>query len=235
MHLQPDAPRRGVLGSPHVPGRDRPGDGRKARGSAPIAETGDGKTRSSAIPIGTPRVNDELRAAIGRIFEDSLWEINKTVYARLGAMLGDVVLYAVLDVPNKRSYLEVIHPESLVEYECDPVGIPQMYAIEEEVDDPEPQTEFVEKVIRREEGWLVRNNQGEPIGCEFRTYLIRHLEPEPWDWYGTGSSWTEPYPFVPMVLVPHMKIMPSVPFGQAEYTPVAPKLRELVRMKASVE
>jgi hypothetical protein len=193
---------------------------------------GDGKVVPSAIPIETD--SDAVRPAIGIVFEASDWETNKTVYGRLGAMTGEVGLFAVDDTLNGVPYLEVVDPSSIVEYACDAVGNCQRYAIEEWRPDPRPDARKdadgeVERVLYREVGELVRDGEtGLPVACRFRTFL----DGEAFDWAsnapvadGEGVGvWTEPYPFVPFALVAHQKILPRSPFGVAEGSQVVSKI-----------
>jgi len=190
---------------------------------------GDGSKSPSAVPI---ECDDSIRPALARVLVDSQFDILKTVYGRLGAMLGDVGLYAVNDPLMGRAYMEVIHPSSIVEYDADPTGIPNFYAIEEQRIDPRREAKPGSRCTFREEGRLVGGK------CEFRTFISANDAAarnttaawEPYDWSdhaGAGSTWTEDYPFVPLVLATHSKVLPRCPFGQAEITPILSKIREL--------
>jgi len=191
-------------------------------------ECGDGKIRPSAVPIETR--NEALRPVIAKILVDSDWEQNKTVFCRLGAALGDVALFAVDDVQNERTYLEVIDPNSIVDYEDDGLGCCYRYIIEELRPDPRDtaltdQYGMPYKVIYREEAELLFDEDNQPVGVHFATFLM-DAGRIPWDWDGQGEDWEEPYPFLPLVLVPHTKQLPRIPFGQAEGMPMLSKVLE---------
>lgn len=189
-------------------------------------EAGDGKATPSAIPILTR--SDAVRTPLARIFEDSQINANIRLFPRLGAMCGDVGVYAVNDRYNRRTYLEFIHPRSIVEYIADPTGIPEYYAIEEWWDDPRPAKRSVFKVIRREEGRLLRDGTGQPVACEFRTFIVEGGKKTPFAWeMDERPVWVEDYPFVPLVVVPHIKVDQRIPFGQFEVSTLWPKIAKL--------
>ena len=191
-------------------------------------ETGDGTVRPSAIPIETR--NESLRPVIGQILAASDWESNKTILARIGSAVGDVGIFAVDDTLNSQAYMEVIDPTSIVRYVADPQGQCQLYSLEEWRPDPRPGAVVdsygeVNRVVYREDGVLERGDDGKPIGCRFSTYL----DDTPFSWSdGSGEhSWVEPYPFVPFVLIAHVKILPKSPFGMSAGQAVLSKIREI--------
>lgn len=189
---------------------------------------GDGKIQPSAIPIVTK--NENLRPIIAKIFEDSDWEQNKTVFCRLGAALGDVAIFAVDDINYQRTYLEVIDPNAIVDYEDDGLGCCHYYIIDEPRLDPRPgalvdQFGMPRQVMYREQGELLFDSDNQPVAAKFSTFLMDGVQ-IPYDWEGQGTSWEEPYPFLPLVLVPHTKQIPRIPFGQAEGMPMLSKVLE---------
>jgi len=194
-------------------------------------ELGDGKTRPSAVPIETR--NEALRPLLAKILAESKWEIEKTVYARTGAMLGSVGIFSCLDVRRKRTYLEVIDPANIYDYRTDALGEGRYYLYAEWRDDPRrnipnnidgtrPRVRYVE------EGTVETDGFGVPLQCRFRTCLMESSGvkiPFAWD-ENQGSEWTEDYPFLPLVVVAHTKVIAKCPFGQAEGMPAVVKMLE---------
>jgi hypothetical protein len=175
-------------------------------------KAGDGKKVYSAMPF---LCEDEaVRPALAKVLEVSRFALYAPTMARLGAMCGEVGLMAVNDRVNRRTYLEVIDPESIVEYVADPTGTCLAYRLVEFRDDPRAGMQNQPQVLYREDAELVTDARNRPIGCRFATFLDDR--PYPWPENGTRSSWVENYPFVPLVLVPHIRMSPKFPFGHSE-------------------
>lgn len=143
---------------------------------------------SGAIPIVTE--NEELRPAIAKLWQWSNWQAKKQLFVRWGACFGDVVLKVVDDLPRQKVYLQVLHPRMLKDAQFDWRGNITSAIIE--YTDWEPATtgrgQYVEftytEIITKEQFSTLKNN-------------------EPFDYYGSGATWTNPYGFVPLTLAVH--------------------------------
>jgi hypothetical protein len=175
-------------------------------------DAGDGTVVYSAMPF---RCKDEgVRPAIARVLKESRFALYCHTMARIGAMTGEVGLMAVNDRVNRRTHLEVIDPESVIQYVADPTGTCLAYRIVEWRDDPRPGNEHMPQVPYREDAELQYDRDGRPYGCRFRTFLWD--EPFAWEENGPRAEWVERYPFVPFVLIPHIRMSPKFPYGHSE-------------------
>jgi len=173
---------------------------------------GDGSSVPSALPIVTD--DERHREAIAQVWEWSSWMARKDIMSLWGAVLGDVVLQ-VVDAPDREKvYLQLVHPGALQEITTDNFGNIKGYIIEEYRTDPENSDRQVryKEVCEREEG---------SDAIEYTTYRDDALYP----WMGDTAKWTEPYGFVPMVLVKHNDV--GLQWGWAEMQPVLSKAREI--------
>lgn len=160
---------------------------------------GDGKTKPSALPIETD--NEKLREPISTLWKWSNWQINKQIVTLHGSVLGDVVMQVVDDVERKKVYIQPVHPGLLKSVEVDAWGNVKGYEIEETREDPNaPGRAATYKETAERDGESV----------VYRTFL----NGVPYAWMGELSEWSEPYGFIPMVLVQHNNV--GLDFGWSE-------------------
>ena len=97
-------------------------------------EAGDGKTVPSAIPI--VAANPAVREALALVWLWSNWSIQKDVFPRFGAVLGDVAL-AVDDDPDRQQVtMNVIHPRTVYDIDRDKQGNCRAYDLRDLRQDP---------------------------------------------------------------------------------------------------
>jgi len=168
-------------------------------------EAGDGESRPSALPILAD--NQAIRPAIARLWRDSNWQVNKDVFTRWGAVLGDVALKVVDDTARGQVRLEVVHPGHLEDVEFDVMGNVRAYLLRRWEEDPatvaiqdlpvlaDPQDRG-RAVLYHERAY----RDGEQV--VYQTYK----DGKPYAWNGEAAEWSEPYGFTPMVLVNHEAI-----------------------------
>lgn len=141
-----------------------------------------------AIPL--TMASDELKLAIRQLWLWSNWGIQKTLYVRYGAQLGDVFL-KVIDEPEKEKVrLEIVHPGKIKDCVFDAVGNVKEINIEYERVEPDGKTWYVygEKITQQS---FATTKAGKPYA--YNT-----------DENGKGvTEWPNPYGFVPMVLTKH--------------------------------
>jgi hypothetical protein len=189
-------------------------------------EAGDGKSVPSALPIVIPKDSgdpESLRRAISAVWRDSNWQVNKTVWTRNGAVMGDTALQVVEDEARRKVYFSVVRPTSLKWVDVDPFGNVKGYVIEEQRGDPEWDGTGQQPLVTFTE---VCRKAGETI--EFETY--RSGEPYDWRSYPDGrrgdtSSWSRPYGFVPLVLTQHINV--GLCWGWSEFHALLSRIREL--------
>lgn len=167
-------------------------------------DAGDGKSKPSACPVETK--NAYLRPLISQIWKDSVWQVNKDIYARLGACHGDVFLHAVDDPRKERVFFVVREARTVFDVSKDERGNVVGYTIVEHRPDPEWAGDALSSppwVLYLEECW---RGEGELVW--FRTSIVRNGQAEPYDWrtYADGEeplghTWEQPYGFVPLVHV----------------------------------
>jgi hypothetical protein len=165
-------------------------------------DAGDGKTKPSACPIETD--HEYLRPLISQIWKDSVWQVNKDIFARLGACHGDVFLQGVDDPRRGRVYFVVREARTVYDVAKDERGNVTGYTIVEHRPDPGWSAESVMAcppwVLYVEECW---KEDAETI--RYRTSIVRNGQAEPYDWREyeegeamVGPEWDQPYGFVPM-------------------------------------
>jgi hypothetical protein len=160
---------------------------------------GDGEQTASALPIITE--NELLRPAISQIWRWSNWQINKNITTLYGAILGDVILQVVDDIERGKVYLQILHPSLIRAIEVDPWGNVKGYTIEEQRQHPlSPNTSCIYKETAERDG----NN------VVFKTFL----NGAPYAWSGELYEWSEPYGFIPMVLIQHNNV--GLDYGWSE-------------------
>lgn len=188
----------------------------------------DGAGDTGALPIAIPQTTDKttaenLRAAIVRIWKDSNWQVNKSIWARYGVVKGDTVLRVVDDTGREKVYLEVVRPDILKHIRRDPSGNVKAYEIEEVRDDPtdasKPKVTYTEIAERVAESFPEDAPGGQGL-VRYQTFL----NGKPYAWNGVAAEWTENYGFVPMVVVKHIDV--GLEWGWAELLPGLAKLRE---------
>ncbi len=178
-------------------------------GGALDPEAGNGEARESCLPIVTE--NEALRAPLSRLWRDSNWGVNKDITTLWGAVLGDVGIRVVDDVARGKVYLQNVHPSTLRDVTLDPFGNVKAYEIEEVRRHPltGANVTYLETAER----------DGEAV-----VYRTR-LDGKPYAWNGVAAEWSEPYGFVPMVVVQHRNV--GLEWGWGEAHPALSKIREV--------
>jgi hypothetical protein len=181
-------------------------------------EAGGGDETRSALPIETD--NQSLRPAIARAWDDSRWQVNKDHYIRIGAALGDVALKVVDDTQKRKVYLQVVYPGSIKWADRDPYGRVRSYIIEEYRRDPRVvgMRDVSPNVDPRSGRAVVRYTEKAFLDGEDVVYQT-FLNGLPFDWNiserdglvmgnraGAVVEWSEPYGFVPLVIVEHESV-----------------------------
>lgn len=172
-----------------------------------------------AIPIYVEDTADEerLRAVISLVWKNSNWRDNKSVHVLRGSMLGDAVLYIRDDPERGDVSIESMHPSITKSVDIDRRGYVRSYEIEE--------TRLLDN---RQYTYNETCEHGTGDEIVFRTY--RNGSPYAWpenvDASGTArAKWTEPYGFVPMVIVRHINM--GLDWGLSAYGNYTPKFAEL--------
>jgi len=172
---------------------------------------GDGSEVPSALPIVT--ANEKLRPAIATGWRASNWSMRKNILTLWGATLGDVGLRVIDDPTRKKAYIDVVHPSAISDITLDAFGNVKGYTLEETVLDPrEGKTGTVaySEVASRDGDLVV-----------YKTYLDNTL----YGWNEMPETWSEPYGFVPFVLIRHNDV--GLDFGWSELFPAMSKVREV--------
>lgn len=141
-----------------------------------------------AVPVVTE--NPALLEAVTQLWQWSNWQAKKQLFTRWGACLGDVALKVVDDVQRQKVYLQVLHPRMLKDCQFDWRGNVTAATIEYEDYEPSPERS----------GVYVEYTYTEVIDKrQFSTFK----NGEPYDYFGSGATWPNPYGFVPLVLAVH--------------------------------
>lgn len=168
-------------------------------------EAGDGEKVQSALPILTK--NEAIRKPIASIWKASRLQEEKTVLCRFGAAMGDVAMVLNDDPDREKIYIEIVPASSIKHVERNYRGEIIGYMREELRPDPNiSYTDFTNAppyVTYTETCYKAGNS------VEFRTF--KNGEPFDWRLYDVGdevigSSWTAPYPFVPLVMIQHIHV-----------------------------
>lgn len=159
----------------------------------------DGKaTANGALPIETD--NDNLRGAIATLWKASNWQAQKDLTTLWGTTYGDVAIMVVDDVFRQKVSLRIVNPGNLIEVERDFNGNVKAYTFEEARlsgdEDEADQTVYYKEVVTRD---------GDNVN--YRTF--RDGQPFAWQNDSEGnpvSEWSEPYGFIPLVVIPHIDV-----------------------------
>lgn len=166
----------------------------------------------SAIPISTEI--EQLYPAIEQLYRWSNWRINKDIVTLYGATMGDVVIGITDDLQREKVYLNVIHPGKIADVEVDAFGNVKSYALQEQRQDPLNSGQLA---TYREDVW----REGDNV-----VYATRRNDVL-FDWAGDGrgAEWSEPYGFIPLVMVQHNNV--GLDWGWSEFHPKHQSFAEL--------
>ncbi len=144
-----------------------------------------------AIPIEAD--NPAIMPALALLWQRSNWGAKKNLAVLWGAVTGDMVIKVVDEAAegDKRGqvYLQVMHPRQIKSALFDYRGFVQSVVIE-----------YVDSEPGDTEGTYIDFTYREEITKEtFRTFKNN----EPFDYFGYGAEWDNPYRFVPLVISPH--------------------------------
>jgi hypothetical protein len=194
-------------------------------------DMGDGRKVPTSLPLRAK--SEAARKGIARICRDGRWDLQAPLYPYIGSMLGDVVLFCNADPRTETVGVEVAEPDGLAEYEVDAWGEPTHYLWSEWVDDPRPATTtdvargYRTQVLYVEQGDLVLDGRGRPVRARFQTFLQDDAGIDRHEWVsGQGDDWEDEYPHLPVVLVPHLRVIPRCPFGGSETATAIAKIVE---------
>jgi hypothetical protein len=181
-------------------------------GGALDPAAGDGEDAPNCLPIIT--TNAQLRPALSKLWEWSNWQTNKDIFSLWGTVLGDCGLRVVDDVKRRKVYLKVVHPATLWDVELDPFGNVKGYTIKETRADPDAA-----------DGELRTVTYTEIAAREGANVVYQTLKADqPYAWNGIAAEWSEPYGFVPLVLVQHNNV--GLSWGWSELMSGYEKVRE---------
>jgi hypothetical protein len=192
---------------------------------------GDGESARSAVPILTE--HEPLRKPLARLWRDSRWQQQKSVWCRYGACLGDAPLIVDDDPERRRVKLRVIHPGHLKWVDLDSAGNVRSYIVERWRYDPQAIAvkDLSPTVDPRGTRVMCKYNEEAFVDkgrVTFRTYKNGAL----FNWRGaTGdgaelpAEWQVPYAFIPLVLPQHLDV--GLPWGVAEPHGLLSKVLEI--------
>lgn len=187
-----------------------------------------------AIPIVTS--NKALLDAIRQGFIWSRWGELKSLYVRTGATYGDVLLNVVDDRDSRKVRMEVLHPGIIRAADFDGVGNFKMLTLEDErvEDDPVPKPGLLGSLSLAQTKTytytqiIEHENPGDKNNpnIRFRTFK----DGKSFAFYRDGGGqwvdeWTEPYGFIPAVLVKHQDI--GLNFGASSFQNSLRKIDEV--------
>lgn len=171
-------------------------------------KAGDGKTVPSALPILTE--NEKLRPAIAQLWRNSRWASRKSITTLWGAVLGDVALRVMDDPRRRKVYLNITHPAMLEEVKLDDFGNVKSYVLSEMRYDEKDETEYAYREVATRDG----------INVVYETFR----DNAPYGFDDMPATWSEPYGFIPMVLIKHNDC--GLNWGMSELFPLLSKVRE---------
>jgi hypothetical protein len=140
-----------------------------------------------AIPV--TMASDELKEAMRQLWLWSNWRLQKSLYVRHGAQLGDVFLKVVDEPEKEKVRLEVLHPGKVKDASFDAVGNVKTIELEyERTDDGKQWYKYGELW---KDGSVATTKEGKPYAY-------------PVEMGGTGvSQWDYVVDFVPFTLTKH--------------------------------
>jgi hypothetical protein len=183
-------------------------------GGALDPAAGDGGAQPSCLPILTD--NEGLRDSLATLWQSSNWATRKDVLTLWGAVMGDVGVKVIDDPTRGQVYLDIVHPGLLAEVATDAFGNVKGYTLEDERPDPRPNAQPGRAVVYTE----IAGRDGDTV--TYRTLL--NGQPHAWN-PETGAEWSEPYGFVPLVLIQHNNV--GLSWGWSELHPALSKVREV--------
>ncbi len=153
-----------------------------------------------------------LEQAILNIWRWSNLEVEKAMIPELAANLGDALISVIgrppTDANPGKVWLDIHHPGKLTEVKTDDRGN-IVYA---RIDETRYPDKDVDRIIREMEGRLVREDAEASYEytaiytkTEFATFKNRKLHDYTTGTDGPDGRWPNPWGFVPLVLVPHVR------------------------------
>lgn len=143
-----------------------------------------------AIPLGE-QMPDELRNAIGQVFQWSNWQSAKDRLVKFGAATGDVGIEIVDDMERERVYPIVRWPGHVCDVDRDERGNVERAVIEYEVDE------------RDEAGDMEKYQYRKVMTKES---IVTYRNGNPYDFSGLGAEVPNEYGFVPFVWCQHADV-----------------------------
>jgi hypothetical protein len=182
-----------------------------------------------------------LARVVAQILADSGWAVNKDIYPRFGACLGDVALRVDDDELAGKVTVRVVHPRTLYDLRKDAAGHVKGYTIVESRCDPRENAAANLGIAPRHVVYAeVAERAGESV--QYTTYL----DGEPYDWRldadgipggypadGGEPTWVEDYPFIPLVHVQNRNM--GLGWGWSELQGSSGKLFELDDLASKVD
>jgi hypothetical protein len=182
------------------------------------------------IKIGAGVNEAQLRAAIAHCWSISNWDVYKAVHVLHGTTMGDAAIYIRHDPDNQQVRKEILHP-SLIKYvELDARGFVKRYILAEpRLDENKQVSTYIETCEHGEGEEILFKTYRVKGGGEFSVVRWDDYKGNLWAWEGNNdkngdarSEWSEPYGFVPLVLVQH--INDGRMWGRSEIQPYIKKI-----------
>ena len=169
--------------------------------------------KKGAVPINGG--DDALRNALRQLWVDSNWGTQKSLYVRMGTIIGDSFLKLVDDRQREKVRIEVLDARKVREIIKDPVGNIKAATIEyikTETDDQGKEKEFVYKEAIDKE-WFRTFKDDEPFA------FFEDVNGAP------VFEWPNEYGFVPLVHVQHKDV--GLKYGAPPFHNTLGKIDEL--------
>jgi hypothetical protein len=151
-----------------------------------------------AIPIA--KADDRLREAIRQVWIWSNWGIQKSLYVRQGAKLGDVAIKVVDDRDSRKVRLEVLHPGKIKTVDVDAVGNVKSIVIEYEYNEELPVGNALTSILQKKTH-IYREEIDQDRFATFRDgeafAFFKDAQGNP------VTEWSNDYGFVPVVRSQH--------------------------------
>lgn len=187
-------------------------------------QAGNGKATPSAIPVITTDqpADAELRIAIARLWADSRMQILKDTLPLYGTTLGDCGLKIEDDVEHGAVRIAFVHPSIIEDVDTDSVGNIKGYQFQERRLDPR-QSQVTATSTGQSAKYVLYTESCKRSGGDvvYKTYLDGEL----YAWNGGKAQWTQPYGFVPLVLIKHLDT--GAKWGMSEFFKSYRKMIEL--------